>query len=229
MNFMKKISISGIIVCGLSIVVLFFGLYDYQQQELKINNEYEMKLSLVNMSLQSEKLLIRVEQLRSSLKNEPTEKEIIKREIDTRLRGLNLKKISNIQKIKQQRKEELDGRIFNFLTYVSLAITIFIFGISLFWRKNDFIETRVQQKDIINKIIQNNSELEQIKEKLQAHEQLHKKHMKYSQIFGEKIDLYLKKAKIEDNYSHKRRIREIDLLFDVLKRIKYLCKTNKNQ
>lgn len=168
MKKLRGVSLSGIVVLILAIFISLIGVKDYQQQKLRINDEYKFKLHLAEISLRSEMLSIQLNQTRLVLENDPQNKKIIARDITSKKKELKVEKFSSQEKLKQQRKEELNGRIFNLLTYISLAITFFIFGISLFWRKKDAINTEEQQKLILTYLSEKSHDLEQIKESLQA-------------------------------------------------------------
>ncbi|MCP1495290.1 preprotein translocase subunit SecF [Peribacillus frigoritolerans] len=168
MKKQRKISFWGIIVFGLAIFILYLGIKDYQQQELEINAKYNFQLSLANMSISAESALVAIEQSQFKLEQDPTKKAAIAQEIRARLNTLQLEKKTTKEKLEQQIEEELDGRLFDLLTYFSLSATFLIFGFSLFWRKKDIINMEVQYKSILSNLDKKNHDIEQIKEKLHA-------------------------------------------------------------
>ncbi|WP_411334472.1 hypothetical protein ACK1LH_03270 [Metabacillus indicus] len=203
MEKIRRISLAGIIVFVLATFILFVGLKDYQQQGININAKYDIQQNLANLSLSLEMTSISIKKVQFKLENEPTKKEIIQREIDSKLREMQIEKLSIIDKITKQRKEELDSRIFNLLSYVSLAITIFIFGVSLFWRKKDVIHMGKQQEAILTKLNKQNQIIEEVKESLHFHhktldkenhllKEAFNKQIEYSEILTGKIDIFLK-------------------------------------
>ncbi|MCM3541323.1 hypothetical protein [Priestia endophytica] len=71
-----------------------------------------------------------------------------------------------MKKLEQQKKEELDNRIFDLITYISLSLSILVFGISLFWRKRDMNDSRDFQDSILNQIVDQTANMEQQKQLL---------------------------------------------------------------
>jgi hypothetical protein len=219
MKKLRKISFSGIIVYGLTILILFIGFKDYQQQKLSINAKYDFQLNLANMSLTTEMASVNIDNLQLNLENDPTKKEIIKKEIQSKLQEIQIEKMSITEKINKQKEEELDARIFNLLSYVSLAITFFIFGVSLFWRKKDVINMEEQQDVILYNLNKQNHDIEQIKETLymqnvalsnenQLLRDAYDKQIENSHNIVEKLNVYIKL--IEETKKHIASAKEDD-------------------
>lgn len=203
MKKLSKYSLSSILVYVLAIFIAFFGVKDYQQQRLRINADYDFQLNVANMSMATEMTLIQIEQTQLKLENDPTKKSVIQKELASKIQAVNIEKMTITEKVNKQREEELDGRIFDLLTYFSLSITFFMFGITLSWRKKDALNMEEQQKVILYNLNKKNHDIEQMNENLHAqnavfsNENQHLKdaynqQIKFSNILVKKLDEHIK-------------------------------------
>ncbi|MFP7225851.1 hypothetical protein SFC42_22450 [Priestia filamentosa] len=159
-NRLRNVSISGIFVIILALITMLFGFKDYQSQENVINNKYESfyRAFIMNQSI------LNVENTASSfaLLNKEPKNELAVHELSIERLKQSQEFSQEIKKLEQQKKEELDNRIFDLITYISLSLSILVFGISLFWRKRDMNDSRAFQDSILNQIVDQTANMEQL-------------------------------------------------------------------
>lgn len=156
----QNISISGILVIILSVIIAAFGVKDYQSKESAIDTKYNALFSISVQGITADKASIRVDEMAAQLADDADSKKISMSKVVAEGAAISNKIKSERNKLAQQRKEELDNRIFDLVTYISFAISIFIFGISLFWRKRDVNDSREFQQKILNQLSVQNLNIE---------------------------------------------------------------------
>ncbi|MGG3643194.1 hypothetical protein ABES38_17700 [Bacillus gobiensis] len=204
MKKLRRISIFGIVMFILGIFISYLGVKEYQQQGLRINSSYALQHTLASASIKIQ--TADIQSLMANLKLEnyanPTKNdEIKKNELKLRIQEMLIDKQSIEEELKIQKEQELHGRIYDLLTYLSLGITFFIFGLSLFWRKKDVMNAEEQHHTILSKYNQHSNQLRQIKEYLQAQTDerqhlnvVYNKQIQNNQILIDKLDTFLKEV-----------------------------------
>jgi len=159
----KNISISGILVIILAVLIGVFGYKDYEAKETAINLKYNYLLSTASINAINNQTGLAIDQLQIMQENDPKKRRIA-------IKEATLKKSEVIQEIKnqtklleEQRAEELDNRFFDLMAYVSFAISILVFGISLFWRKKDVNNSKLFEEAVLEAIAKQNLNIEKLK------------------------------------------------------------------
>lgn len=158
----KNISISGILVIILAVLIGVFGYKDYEAKETAINVKYDYLLSIASITAVNNKMGIAIDELQATLESDPEKKKVA-------IQEATLKRSETIQEIKnqtdmleEQRAEELDSRFFDLMAYISFAISILVFGISLFWRKKDTNNSKVFEEAVLEAISKQNLDIEKL-------------------------------------------------------------------
>ncbi|WP_369361908.1 hypothetical protein [Priestia megaterium] len=158
----KNISISGILVIILAVLIGVFGYKDYEAKETAINLKYNYLLTTASIAAVNNQTGLTIDQLQIMLENDPEKRKIA-------IKEATLKKSEAIQEIKnqtklleEQRAEELDNRFFDLMAYVSFAISILVFGISLFWRKKDVNNSKLFEEAVLEAIAKQNLNIEKL-------------------------------------------------------------------
>lgn len=158
----KNISISGILIIILAVLIGGFGYKDYEAKATSINLKYDYLLSIASITAATNKAGIAINELQATLESDPEKKKVAIQEA-TLKRSETIQEIKNQTKmLEEQRAEELDSRLFDLMAYISFAISILVFGISLFWRKKDANNSKLFQETVLEAMAKQNLDIEKL-------------------------------------------------------------------
>ncbi|PFI53531.1 hypothetical protein COI68_30295 [Priestia megaterium] len=159
----KNISISGILVIILAVLIGVFGYKDYEAKETAINLKYNYLLSTASITAINNQTGLAIDQLQIMQENDPKKRAIAIKEATLR-KSEAIQEIKNQTKLlEEQREEELDNRFFDLMAYVSFAISILVFGISLFWRKKDVNNSKLFEEAVLEAMAKQNLNIEKLR------------------------------------------------------------------
>ncbi|MGE1103404.1 hypothetical protein [Peribacillus simplex] len=161
-KILNNISLLGVVVMAVAVYIGFYGYQDYQSKESSINAKYDYLLSIGNLSIADELADARLPQIQATREDDPKSRQTLAQEAAMKQSAVMQEVEYQKKMLDQQRKEELDNRWLDLLTYISFAASVFINGLSLFSRKKDMNASNIFQESVLNGLRMQNINIEQI-------------------------------------------------------------------
>lgn len=158
----NNISFLGVVICIVAVYIGIYGYQDYQSKEASINAKYNYLLSIGNLSIAGELADARAPQFQATREDDPKSRQTLVQEASMKYTAAKLEVEYQKRMLEQQRKDELDNRWLNLLTYISFALSVFINGVSLSSRKKDLNDSNIFQESVLNELRIQNINIEQI-------------------------------------------------------------------
>ncbi|MEP9407348.1 hypothetical protein ABKP09_13585 [Peribacillus frigoritolerans] len=161
-KILNNISFLGVVVCIVAIFIGVYGYKDYQSKESFINAKYNYFYSIGDLSIAEELADARAPHLQALREDDPKSRQTLAQEAAMKQSAVMQEVEYQKKMLEQQKKEELDNRLFDLITYISFAISVLIYGISLFWRKKDVNDSKIFQESVLNELNMQHINIEQI-------------------------------------------------------------------